>query len=58
MSDAFSGKEIADKVSIRFGVFTDAKQEDSIEERFERARIAADRVKSDPEKTCGFYDLM
>ena len=28
-----------------------------MDERFERARIAADRVKNDPEKICGFYDL-
>ena len=57
LSDVFVGKEITDKVSIRFGVFTDARQVDSIEERFERAKIAADRVKNDPEKNCGFYDL-
>jgi diguanylate cyclase (GGDEF)-like protein len=56
LSDVFDGKEIADKVSIRFGVFTDARQIDSIEERFERARIAANRVKDEPEKICGFYD--
>ena len=56
LSDVFAGKDIKDKVDIRFGVFTDAKQVDNIEERFERARIAADRVKNDTEKICGFYD--
>jgi GGDEF domain-containing protein len=57
LSDVFAVKEIADKVSIRFGVFTDARHVESIEDRFERAKIAADRVKNDPEKICGFYDL-
>ena len=56
LSDVFAGKEFADKVSIRFGIFTDAKQMESMEERFEYAKIAADRVKNDPEKICGFYD--
>ena len=51
-----SAKESADKVSIRFGIFTDARQVESIEDRFERAKIAADRVKNDPERNCGFYD--
>ena len=56
LSNVFAGKEIADKVSIRFGVFTNARQIDSIEERFERAKIAADRVKDDPERNCGYFD--
>ena len=55
-SDVFSGKDIAGKVSVRFGVFTDARKAEDIEERFEYARIAADRVKNDPERKCGFYD--
>ncbi len=56
-SELFADEKIADNISIRFGVFTYAGQEVDIEERFERARIAADRVKNDPEKICGFYDL-
>ena len=56
LSDVFSGKEIADKVSIRFGIFSDAQQTKNIEDRFEFAKIAADRVKNDPEKNCGFYN--
>ena len=56
LSDVFSGKEIADKVSIRFGIFSDAQQTKNIEDRFEFAKIAADRVKNDPEKSCGFYN--
>ena len=55
LSDVFSGKEIADRVSIRFGIFTDARQAEDIEDRFERAKIAADRVKNDPERNCGYY---
>ena len=56
LSDVFSGKEIADKVSIRFGIFTDARQVERIEYRFERAKTAADRVKNDPERNFSFYD--
>lgn len=53
----FSGKKIGvNKGSIRFGIFTDARQAKNIEDRFERAKIAADRVKNDPERHCGFYD--
>ena len=57
MSDLYSEQRIADSINIRFGVFTYAGQETDMEERFERARIAADRVRNDPEKICGFYDL-
>jgi hypothetical protein len=41
---------------MRFGVFADARQEPDIEERFKLAKIAADKVKNDPETICGFYD--
>ena len=57
LPDVFAGKDIAEKVDIRFGVFTDARQADSIEERFSRAKIAADRVKNDPDKVCAYYEL-
>ena len=56
LSGVLAGREFADKVSVRFGIFTDALRVESAEERFERAKIAADRVKADPEKICGFYD--
>jgi len=56
LQDVFSGEEFADRFSIRFGVFTDARQTGDIEERFEFARIAANRAKNDPERNCGFYD--
>ena len=39
-----------------FGVFTDVRQTENIEDRFEYAKIAADRAKNDPERNCGFYD--
>ena len=48
---------VTDKVDLRFGVYTNAKQMTDIEERFVRAKIAADRVKDDEQKKCGFYDL-
>ena len=57
LSKAFAEEETADRIKIRFGVFVNAQQEPEMDERFERARIAADRVKNDPEKICGFYDL-
>ena len=57
LAKVFAGKELADKVSVRFGVFPNARQVERIEERFERAKIAADRVKNDPEQLCGFYEL-
>ena len=55
LSDVVSGEELADKFSVRFGVFSDARQVENIEDRFEFAKIAADRVKHEPEKNCGFY---
>jgi diguanylate cyclase (GGDEF)-like protein len=55
MSGVFADTEMAEKVSMRFGVFTNALQEPNIEERFECAKIAADRVKDDPQKVFEFY---
>ncbi len=57
LSGLFDEKETYDKVTLRFGVFTDAGQEPDMEERFDRAKIAADRVKDDPKQLCGYYDL-
>jgi diguanylate cyclase (GGDEF)-like protein len=56
LSEIFPDKETADRVSIRFGIFTDAQQAEKLEERFELAKIAAYRVKNDPERSCGFYN--
>ncbi|MBR4474733.1 MAG: transporter substrate-binding domain-containing protein [Oscillospiraceae bacterium] len=57
LSELFDEKETAEAINVRFGVFADARQEPDIEERFDRAKIAADRVRNDPEKICGFYEL-
>lgn len=57
LADVFSEKEMAEKVSLRFGVFVDAKQEPDVDERFVRAEIAADRIEDDPQTICGFYAL-
>ena len=51
----FTERETADRIRLRFGVFADAQQEADIEERFTRASIAAERVRDDPERLCGFY---
>lgn len=51
MADAFHNGDTADKISLRFGIFVDAQQESDVEERFLRARIAAERVKDDPQGT-------
>jgi hypothetical protein len=56
-SEVLAEGELAGKVHMRFGVFANAQQEADVEERFVRAKIAADRVKDDPEATCGYYDL-
>ena len=56
LSDVFSEEEFEGKFSIRFGVFADARQTENIEERFEFAETAADRVKNDPERNCGYHE--
>lgn len=56
LAGAFDEKTAEANISMRFGVFSDARQEPDIEERFVRAKIAADRVKDAPESICGFYD--
>ena len=58
LSDLYDEQDISDSIHIRFGVFTDAQHTADIEERFDRAKIAADRVKDDPERICGFYHLI
>ena len=56
-SEVRAEEGMEDKVHMRFGVFSNAQQEADIEERFVRAKIAADRVKDDPQVICGYYDL-
>ncbi len=51
----FVEKETASKVSLRFGVFSNANRESDIEKRFSHAIIAANSVKNDPDTICGFY---
>ena len=55
--DAFGEQETDRKVRLRFGVFPSAEQEPDIEERFVCAKIASERVKDDPDRICGYYDL-
>ena len=57
VDDLFFEDEIADKVTLRFGIYSYAQEEAEIEERFIRAKIAADRVERDPQKIYGFYHL-
>lgn len=57
VAEVFADEEIAGKINLRFGVFADARQEADVEERFIRAKIAADRVRDDSRKICEFYDL-
>ena len=56
--DVFGGKDKDCKASIRFGVYSYADQESNIEERFVCAGIAADRVKDNPYRICGYYSEM
>ena len=58
LRDAFNEEELADKVTLRFGVFSFAAREENVEERFVCAKIAADRIKDDAHEICGFYDLV
>ena len=55
--DVFSNEEFSDELSIRFGVFANARQEPNIEERFVCAKVAAEKVRDDPAVVCGFYEL-
>jgi diguanylate cyclase (GGDEF)-like protein len=57
LADLYDEKEIADPIRVRVGVFADARQTADVEERFNRAMIAADSVKDNPRKMVGFYDL-
>ena len=55
VAHVFTDNEMAESIHLRFGVFTDAKQEKDIEERFVRAKIAADSIKDDPQKLFEYY---
>ena len=53
--DLFVDEETAGKVTLRFGVYVNARQERDIEERFACAKSAADSIEHDPQSICGFY---
>ena len=57
MSDLSMDNEITDKISMRFGVFTNADKKEDMEKRFECAKIAAERAKDNSQKAIeiGFY---
>jgi diguanylate cyclase (GGDEF)-like protein len=57
MAEVFVEKETTEKVKLRFGVYTDAGKEDNLEKRFALAEEAANSVKNDPQKLCGYYDI-
>ncbi len=56
LADLFFEEEIADKVTMRFGIFPYAQKEPDIEERFIRAKTAADMSGNDQEELYGVYE--
>ena len=56
VNDLSQEKEIANKVTLRFGVFPDARREPEIEERFACAKAAASGVEKEIGKLCGYYE--
>ncbi len=57
LSEVFMETEMNDKVVLRFGLYANAQKELDIEERFVRAKIAADRVRDNPQIIGSFFDL-
>ena len=55
MAEVFVEKETSEKVRLRFGVYTDAGKEENLKKRFALAEEAANSVKNDPQKLCGYY---
>ena len=49
LSEVTTEKEMDSRAVLRFGLFTDDQQEPHIEERFVRAKNAADKVNDDPQ---------
>ena len=56
LEDLFLEKETAEKVTMRFGIYTDAQQEKDIEERFAKAKKVADNMEKDGTKLFRFYN--
>jgi diguanylate cyclase (GGDEF)-like protein len=57
VTDLYLDKDTADRIKLRFGVFPNAGQESNVEERFACAMSAANSIKDDPQKLCGYYRL-
>ena len=57
MDELFVDKDMAGRVSLRFGIYADAQSEPDIEERFVRAKMAADSVEGDPHRMYAFYRM-
>lgn len=55
MAEVFVEKETTEKVKLRFGVYVDAGKEENLKKRFELAEEAAESLKNDPQKLCGYY---
>ena len=55
MAEVFVEKETTEKVKLRFGVYANAGKEENLEKRFALAEEAANSVKNDPRKLCGYY---
>ena len=56
LANVFDDQKMASRVSLRFGMLNDAQEEPDIEERFVRAKVAADGVKGDPRAVIGIYE--
>ena len=55
LSEVFPRKAGEETVKLRFGVYSDAQLEPDIEERFIRAKAAADSAAHDPQTVCAVY---
>ena len=58
MNDLYVEEETAAKAELRFGLYENAEQEEDVEERFARAKSAADSVEFDAEKKLGVFDTL
>ncbi len=56
VEELFIGAETENRVTLRFGVFVNAQREPDIEERFFRAKLAADSVENDPQRLYGLCE--
>ena len=56
LDELFVEEETANRVRLRFGVYANAQAEPDIEERFVRAKQAADKVENDPQVLCGYCE--